>query len=123
MDEDLIQQHLIVFGTEGMEVYKMAENKNTDGKSQPWYEKAYNAVAGFWNFMDGKKNKIGNAALAVYGVAEAAVQMGIIPEYTAVAHATLYAGVAFKLLGMTHKAVKGELALPEGLRKTKSAEE
>jgi len=90
-------------------------NKTTAQK--PWYEKVYNNVASFWNFMDGKKNKIGNAALAVYGVLETAVQMGIFPEHTVVAKGVLYAGIAFKIIGITHKAAKGEISLPEGLRK------
>ena len=90
-------------------------NKTTTQK--PWYEKTYNSLASFWNFMDGKKNKIGNAALAVYGVLETAVQMGVFPEHTAAAKTVLYAGIAFKIIGITHKAAKGELSLPEGLRK------
>lgn len=82
-----------------------------------WYEKLYNSAAEFWEFFNGKKNKIGNAALALYGVLETAVQLGIIPEYTVAGQAALYAGLTFKLLGLSHKAAKGELALPEGLRK------
>jgi hypothetical protein len=84
---------------------------------QAWYEKAYNSIADFWNFFNGKKNKIGNAALAMYGVAETAVQLGIIPEYTLIGQTALYAGLVFKVLGLSHKAAKGELSLPEGLRK------
>jgi hypothetical protein len=91
------------------------DNKTIPAK--PWYEKTYNSIAAFWNFMDGKKNKIGNAALAVYGVLETAVQMGIFPEHTAVAKAVLYAGIAFKIIGITHKAAKGELSLPGGVGK------
>lgn len=94
----------------------MPEQKNTTTQ-KPWYEKAYNSIARFWNFLDGKKNKIGNAALAVYGIAETAVQLGVIPEYTVIGQAALYAGLAFKVLGLSHKAAKGELTLPEGLRK------
>lgn len=86
----------------------------------PWYEKLYNSAAGFWKFIDGKKNKIGNAALAIYGVFETAVQLGIIPEYTAAGQAALYAGLAFKILGLSHKAAKGELQLPSGIKKTET---
>jgi hypothetical protein len=96
----------------------MSEEKNTvEEKTPAWYEKAYNSISGFWNFLDGKKNKIGNAALAVYGVAETAVQLGVIPEYTIVGQVALYAGLAFKVLGLSHKATKGELKLPSGLGK------
>jgi len=86
-------------------------------EKKKWYEKAYDSVAGFVSFFDGKKNKIGNAALAVYGVLETAVQMGVFPEHTAVAQGVLYAGIAFKVIGLSHKAAKGELSLPSGLSK------
>jgi|GEM_PF-898287 len=102
----------------------MEENNKDMGTKKPWYEKVYNSVATFWNFMDGKKNKIGNAALAVYGVAETAVSMGIIPDHTLAAQAVLYAGLAFKVIGISHKVSKGEIEieLPSGLSKNKQAE-
>jgi hypothetical protein len=90
--------------------------------NQHWYEKAYNGIAGFWNFLDGKKNKIGNAALTVYGVVEAAVQAGVFPEHTLVVKAVLYSGIIFKVLGVSHKAVKGEISLPDGLRNKQKTE-
>jgi hypothetical protein len=88
---------------------------------QHWYEKAYNGIAGLWNFLDGKKNKIGNAALTVYGVVETAVQAGVFPEHTLVVKTVLYAGIIFKVLGISHKAAKGEINLPGGIsNKTKT---
>lgn len=84
----------------------------------PWYERAWEKAERFIQFFNGKKNKIGNAALACYGVMESATMLGLIPEHTVVGQVVLIGGIAFKLLGISHKAIKGEIEMPAGLSKT-----
>jgi hypothetical protein len=78
----------------------------------------------FWQWLDGKKNKIGNAVLFTAGIAETANTLGLFPQNTVAFKIGLGAGVLIKGIGLWHKFNKGELtvedvkkALPEGLRK------
>ena len=77
-----------------------------------------------WNWLNGKKNKIGNAILFTAGIAETASSLGIFPQHTAAYKICFAAGVLVKGVGLWHKFEKGELTvedikknLPSGLSK------
>jgi hypothetical protein len=73
-----------------------------------------------WNWLSGKKNKIGNAVLFIAGAAETASSLGLFPVHTAAYKIGIGAGVLIKGVGLWHKFKKGELSLEDikGLRKS-----
>lgn len=67
-----------------------------------------------WKFLDGKKNKIGNAILGLAAVAQFA-----FPEHTIVYQIGFGIGLFAKTIGISHKITKGEIELPSGIKKNK----